>query len=271
MSKYILKKIPFEGKNHPTELLLEEAYQCIYVKGDPDKASNIAWAIMEKAVKKRDDELAEECSKLKLVIDRYKLYGPKSTAENSSLENNRRSIPYGPSISKKQRVLEVPQGKHKTFNFIKSKGQDPYRLAQVVDLWEAMNKPKEEGGLIKSDQKNFLNIFIEGETSFTVEWIGSIRELHYIIYQWWFRRYIQFEKEKEWIIASKLFTNSKKRKNGVATYFDSDELRTARNPRNITQDLEDIVEILNPNNPGKHYERFCHKAESRIGYRKNQK
>ena len=168
----------------------------------------------------------------------------------------------------KERPLEVPKGKHTAFNFIRNKGQDPYRLAQVIDLYQKMNTQKNKGGmgLTNADQKDFINIFTEGETSSTVVWTGTIRELHYIVYQWKLKGYILFKGADEWAITSKLFTNPKKRVNNVPTYFDVDELRKAHNPENITQDLEDTVEILNPQNPGKDYESFKLAAEDRISY-----
>ena len=171
----------------------------------------------------------------------------------------------------KERPLEVPKGKHTAFNFIGNEGRDPYRLAQVVDLYQKMNNPKQRGGLglTDADQKDFINIFTKGETSSTVVWMGTIRELHYIVYQWKIRGYILFEGADGWVITSKLFTNPKKTVNNVPTYFDADELRKTHNPENITQDLEDIVEILNPKKPGKNYEKYKQREEERIFFRKN--
>jgi hypothetical protein len=170
----------------------------------------------------------------------------------------------------KDRPLEVPKGKHPAFNFIRNEGQDPYRLAQVVDLYQKMNNPKKKGGLglTDADQKDFINIFTQGETSSTVKWTGTIRELHYIVYQWKFKGYILFEGADEWFISSKLFTNPKKTVNNVPTYFDADELRKAHNPKNISQDLEDVVEILNSKKPGKNYDGYVQAQEDRISYRK---
>ena len=169
----------------------------------------------------------------------------------------------------KERHLEVPKGKHTTFNFIRDESRDPYRLAQVVDLYQKMNNPKQRGGLglTDADQKDFINIFTKGETSSTVVWMGTIRELHYIVYQWKFKGYILFEGADEWVITSKLFTNPKKTVNNVPTYFDADELRKAHDPANITQDLEDLIEILNPKKQGKNYEKYVKTEEDRISYR----
>lgn len=166
----------------------------------------------------------------------------------------------------KEKPLEVPRGKHTAFNFISNEGPDPYRLAQVCDLYKAMSKPKGRGnvGLIKADQRNFINIFTKGKTNSTVVWMGSIRELHYIVYQWKFREYIIFEGADEWVITSKLFTNPRRTVNKVPTYFDADDLRKAKNPATITQELENIVEILNPNIVSPNYDRFKDAAENRI-------
>ena len=45
-------------------------------------------------------------------------------------------------------------------------------------------------------------------------------------------------------------------------------MRKAHNPDNISQDLEDLVEILNPKKPGKNYEKYKQTEEERILFRK---
>lgn len=175
---------------------------------------------------------------------------------------------------KKPKALETPQGKHESFPVIK-KGEDPYRMAQVYDLHHAISKSKNAGGmllLIKTDLRDFINCFTEGETSSYILWLSSQRNLHFIIYEWKNRGYIKVgDKDSIWEIASKVFANGKKMKAGRPTVFDAEDLRTTRNPKNIPQELEDIVEILNPDKPSPNYDKFAQKGEERIDYLKKKR
>lgn len=169
---------------------------------------------------------------------------------------------------KREKKFVVADGSHPAFPFI-AKGGDPYCKAQVNDLFEAMKKAKKICGLKQAqpDLKDFFKCFTEGNTSSFVPWMGKIRELHFIVYEWKHRGYITFENDDSmWTIASKVFINPKKIVNGRPTFFDAAELRTARNPKTIVNELEEFVEMLNPDNPSPNYERFKHNAEDRIKY-----
>lgn len=169
---------------------------------------------------------------------------------------------------KKPKTLETPGGKHKSFPFIK-KGGDPYCMAQVNDLYNAMTNSNKSGGLllIEADKRDFINCFTEGETSSYILWLSSQRNLHFIIYEWKNRGYIKVDdKDSIWEIASKVFVNGKKMKAGRPTLFDAEDLRKTRRPKNIPQELEDIVEILNSDNPSPNYEKFAKREEERIRF-----
>ena len=52
----------------------------------------------------------------------------------------------------------------------------------------------------------------------------------------------------------------------MPTFFDAEDLRKTRSPENIPQELEDIIEILNPNNPSPNYHKFAKNSEDRIKF-----
>lgn len=164
----------------------------------------------------------------------------------------------------------LPKGQHKAFPFISKDGVDAYRTAQVMDLFNFIKKPKAEGGpmLVAADQRDFINNFTTGTTSSTILWLGSARALHYIVSEWKKRGYIKFDCDDDiWVITSRVFLNVKGvKKDEKPTPFDSDDLGSTHNPTNITQDLEDIVEMLNPEKPSPNYERYIQNEEGRIGY-----
>lgn len=169
----------------------------------------------------------------------------------------------------KKKPSTLPKGKHKAFPFISKEGVDAYRMAQVVDVYTFMKKSKADGGpmLIKADQRAFVNNFTTGNTSATILWLGSKRQLHFIVSEWKIRKYITFDSDDDiWVITSGVFLNGKDLQDGKPTPFNSDDLGSTHNPKNITQDLEDIVEMLNPENPSKNYKRFAQKEEERIDF-----
>lgn len=169
---------------------------------------------------------------------------------------------------KEKRKGEVADGKHKGFPFIQGE-YDPFRMAQVVDLYSYMTDKVSPKRLIKTDIdiRNFINCFTEGTTTSTIPWLGSIRQLHFIVFEWNHRGHIPFSKDDEvWDIASRIFVNPKDCINGRPTCFGADKLRKAKNPKIIIQELEDIVEFLNPDKPSPNYEKFKESAEDRIKY-----
>lgn len=172
------------------------------------------------------------------------------------------------SRKKDKKGLVAAEGLHPAFPVIE-KGSDPYRKAQVSDLFDEMKQAKKICGLKQAepDLKEFLMCFTKGNTSAVIPWLGSKRELHFIVYEWKHRGYITSENEDSlWMIASKVFVNPKEKVNGRPTFFDAKDLRTTRNPKLIPQELEDIVEKLNPETPSPNYERFRQSAEDNINF-----
>ncbi len=171
---------------------------------------------------------------------------------------------------RKKKPSPIPRGKHKGFPFIRGNGPDPYRMAQVVDLYNFMKKSKADGGanLIHADQRHFINNFTDGTTSSTIIWLGTKRQLHYVVNQWKYRGYITFGSDDDiWVITSQVFLNGKgKAKNGKLTPFNSDDLGSTHDPIKIAQDLEEIVEMLNPEKPSPNYKKHANREEDRIGY-----
>ena len=239
----------------------KRAFYCDYIIPHETKLNRISKSLLE--------FLSEDDGKLvRLVMDNYIEYLEKCKEEwmpAPAIATQKKKT--SPS-EKKVKPLEVATGQHKTFPVI-AKGDDPYRKAQVFDLYVAMSKKKKENGLelISADMRDFINCFTEGTTSSTIIWNGTKRQLHFIVYEWKHREHISFGKEDNvWDVASKIFTNPKKKKNGMPTFFDAEDLRKTRSPENIPQELEDIIEILNPNNPSPNYHKFAKNSEDRIKF-----
>lgn len=227
---------------------------------------------MEEADKKELDrfisQLIDKSDALKDWVN-IEYDGNLSNQIEACLVKAKPAKPKSPAKPKKK-PSAPPKGKHKTFPFISKDGTDAYRTAQVADLYAFMKKSKADGGpmLIEADLRAFINNFTTGNTSATILWLGSKRELHFIVSEWKNRQYIKFNSDDDiWVITSGVFINGKGVKKGEKpTPFDSDNLGSTHNPENITQDLEDIVEMLNPEKPSKNYVRFVQKEEERIGY-----
>ena len=210
------------------------------------------------ALENEDERLLKECNRRKNKI-RFPYKCLPYDKDGAADPINQR---------KNEKKPIVAEGEHKGFPVIIN-GDDSYRMAQVFDLYAAMlkancilnqkHKP--------TDFKFFSKCFTKGKTSSVIVWKGSKRQLHYIVHEWKHKNYITFEKDDDyWDIASKIFVNPKEKVNGRYTIFDADDLRKTKNPVTITQELEDFVEILNPENPSPNYEKFKKNAEDRIKY-----
>jgi hypothetical protein len=177
------------------------------------------------------------------------------------------------SKPKETREKKLAGGMHQAFPVIK-KGGDPFRMAQISDLYDFLSKSETDGGSlkIKADKRDFINCFTEGNTTSYVWWLSDARELHYIIIEWKRRKYISFNNDSEaWQIASSVFVNGKVSTPEAPMLFDPEDLRKAKNPKNITQDLIDIVEKLNPDNPSPNYQKFVEAEEKRMEYGRQNK
>lgn len=214
------------------------------------------------------DLLIEESSSLSEWVNNV-YDGALGKEIDACLSKAKPTKPKSPAKSK-EKPSAPPKGKHKAFPFISKVGTDSYRMAQVADLCAFMNKTRADGGpmLTKADQRAFINNFTTGNTSATILWLGTKRQLHFIVSEWKRRKYITFDSDDDiWVITSGVFINGKGvKKDGQPVPFDSDDLGSTHNPKSITQDLEDIVEMLNPEKPSPNYERFAKTDEERIGY-----
>ena len=228
---------------------------------------------MEEADKKEMDrfisQLIDKSESLKDWVN-IEYDGNLSDQIEACLVKAKPAKPKSPAKQQKKKPSAPPKGKHKAFPFISKDVADAYRMAQVADLCAYMNKAKADGGpmLTNADQRAFIKNFTTGNTTATILWLGSKRELHFIVSEWKKRKYITFDSDDDiWVITSGVFLNGKGvKKDGKPTPFDSDDLGSTHNPKNITQDLEDVVEMLNPEKPGKNFERFVQKEEERIDY-----
>lgn len=207
------------------------------------------------AIEKKDHILRDEARR-KINKYEYKLEEFRYDEAGAASPSNR-----------EPRSLELPKGTHKAFPVIQS-GGDPYRMSQVSDLYMKMKKQE----LIDVEQRDFIKNFTVGETTAFIKWIGKKNVLRYIIFEWKTRRYIPFEPNDDiWIITSRIFINGKKLNGNKPTPFYADDLRTTHNPKSIPQDIEDIVEILNPKKPSNNYKEESEKAEKRVMYSVNQR
>lgn len=225
--------------------------------GCSESAFLYLYALGEIAKEHDDTKLRRDVEKrINKIVLPYK-YAPYRT-EGAADPVNRK-----PKEPKEKRLAG---GLHKAFPFVK-KGGDPYRMAQISDLYDLLSKSKPDGGLLKirADKKDFINCFTEENTTSYVWWLGDMRELHYVIGEWKRRGYIAFKSDGEaWQIASSVFVNVKDSTKDKPTLFNPEDLRKAHNPENIAQGLIDIVEMLNPNNPSPNYHKFADKEEGRI-------
>lgn len=221
--------------------------------GNLDTSLILYHTLEQLAIEKNDFILRDEARR-KINKYEYKLEEFRYDEAGAASPSNR-----------EPRSLELPKGEHKAFPVIKS-GGDPYRMSQVSDLYKKMKTQN----LIDVDQRDFINNFTKGETTSLIKWIGKKNILHYIIYQWKSRGHIPFEPSDDiWVITSHIFINGKKLNNDKPTPFYADDLRTTHNPKTITQDIEEIVEILNPKKPSRNYKEESENADKRVMYTVN--
>ena len=220
--------------------------------GNLDGALVMLHALEKYADSKKDYVLRDECRR-RLRKYEYKLEDVQYDIESGAASPSNRE----------PRSTELPKGEHQAFPVISASVSDPYRMAQVSDLYSKLTYLK----LIDADQRDFIKNFTKGKTKKFIKWIGKKNILHFLVYEWKHRGYIPFEKSDEvWIIAANIFINCKRKVNNKPMPFYADDLRTTKNPDNITQDMENLVEILNPNNPSKNYNEEKDKEEMRVSY-----
>lgn len=246
----------FSGDIITPEKLLA-TIDAMIVEGHSDSALSYLFSLETIAKEHGDTTLRRAVEKRKCKIKLSYKYAPYRE-EGAADPVNRKP--------KEPREKKLAGGMHQAFPVIK-KGGDPFRMAQISDLYDFLSKSETDGGLlkIKADKRDFINCFTEGNTTSYVWWLSDARELHYIIIEWKRRGYIVFKNDGEaWQIASSVFVNGKASTKDDPTLFDPEDLRKAHNPENITQDLIDIVELLNPANPSPNYQKFVEAEEKRM-------
>lgn len=149
---------------------------------------------------------------------------------------------------------EVPQTKKvnkelikTSFNY-KPKGIDSgVRNIRLDKVFEDMKNEDVELIPINTNKKDFLDVFSGDDTLKRIAWTGDANELHYIFSEWVRRGYLPKPKEGLWVVASARFYHRKKDGNvWIDENFTAEELRKAGNPKNPSEDLELIIEMLKP-------------------------
>jgi len=100
----------------------------------------------------------------------------------------------------------------------------------------------------ETNQKHFLELFSGEATYVKIVWIGETNTLHYIFDQWVKREYLPKPKGGLWVALAARFLHRVKDVNGDEEDqgFTNDEIRKSGNPRNPSDDIEQIIEMLKP-------------------------
>lgn len=132
------------------------------------------------------------------------------------------------------------------------KGTRNIRLQKV---YEDMTKEDVELIPISTNMKEFLDIFSGEDTLLRIAWIGNTNALHYIFSEWIRRKYLPRPKGGLWVVVSARFFHRKKDTDGawVDENFTPEELRKAGNPEHPSDDLEQIIEMLKPDERVRRY------------------
>ena len=99
----------------------------------------------------------------------------------------------------------------------------------------------------ESDQKQFLELFYGGQCHNKIAWTGKKNMLHYIFDQWVSkRRYVRMPTGAGlWqIVAAHFYILNLKNKE--KTPLTAEELKDSGNPKNISDNIETLIEFLNP-------------------------
>ncbi len=99
-----------------------------------------------------------------------------------------------------------------------------------------------------TNQKHFIELFSGEKTFVKIVWIGETNMLHYIFDQWVRRCYLPKPKGGLWVALAARFLHRVKDENGddIDLSFTNDEIRKSGNPKNPSDDIEQIIEMLKP-------------------------
>ena len=100
----------------------------------------------------------------------------------------------------------------------------------------------------ETNQKHFIELFSGEKTFVKIVWIGETNMLHYLFDQWVRRNYLPKPKGGLWVALAARFLHRVKDENGdeVDQSFTNDEIRKSGNPKNPSDDIEQIIEMLKP-------------------------
>lgn len=145
-------------------------------------------------------------------------------------------------IEKKTEIIKT------TFNYNPKSLERAAINARLQGVYQLMTKEGVELIPITTNLKDFIKVFSGEETTIRIAWIGYDNELHYIISEWIHRKYLMKPKEGVWKVTAARFYHRAREKDGAWSdeEFTPDELRQAGNPKNPSDDLEQIREMLNP-------------------------
>lgn len=133
-----------------------------------------------------------------------------------------------------------------SFNYNPAKIDDSSRNIRLSEVFTRMKSNR----LIATDTdlRHFLELF-SGESTFVkIVWTGKMNILHYIFDQWINREYLPKPKGGVWSVVAARFKFRDKDDHGDDTDrpLNNDEVRKAGNPKNPSQNIEDIIEMLKP-------------------------
>ena len=146
---------------------------------------------------------------------------------------------------KKTRISKDVSLITKTFEYNKE-GKDSVKNNYLSVLFSNLKSQK----LIAedSDQKSFLEIFYGEESHNKIGWTGKLNLLHYIFDQWVTRKYVvKPTGVGMWQIVAAHFYIQKIKNGKISSMpLTAEKLKDAGNPKNVSDDIENIIELLNP-------------------------
>lgn len=133
-----------------------------------------------------------------------------------------------------------------SFSYCPKQVDDRSRNIRISEVFTRLKAQK----LIAQDtnQKHFYEMFSGEKTFVKIVWIGETNMLHYIFDQWVRRNYLPKPKGGLWVALAARFLHRVKDENGdeVDQNFTNDEIRKSGNPKNPSDDIEQIIEMLKP-------------------------
>lgn len=133
-----------------------------------------------------------------------------------------------------------------SFNYSPKKVDDSSKNMRISEVFSRLKAQK----LIAQDtnQKHFLELFSGEKTYVKIVWTGETNMLHYIFDQWVRRGYLPKSKGGLWVALAARFLHRVKDENGDAmdVNFTNDEIRKSGNPKNPSDDIEQIIDMLKP-------------------------